>query len=110
MTSKRKDGDCIILYWDEMLPEYEVFKGHVSKEHVLPIIMFERDLPFLKKHDLVEISHKYGRWSIAQDEMGDPIQRFKEYDEPGRGRFKATLVKLSGYTYEEAVRYHNRNA
>lgn len=83
--SKYKDGELIVLYFEDYThPEY--VKGHVSIEEAQKVVGDYHG----KEKRVTEVNHTLAFWGAGQDEMGEPCQILYQRDEPGRGRFKVT--------------------
>lgn len=91
MASKKatRDGEYLSLYW-EMEPPYEVVRGHVSHAVAIDAVHYEGIEMTL---DNAESRHAYGRWEWSQDFQRAEFDRvFQDHADPGRGKFKVTLV------------------
>lgn len=91
MIKNRKDGDYIPLTWDGGPDAYYV-RGHIELPEALNIILSEE---FLGSIDDVETGrHVYARWSMQGDAPEGCSSVLREYEGPGRGRFKVTAFKV----------------
>ncbi len=79
------DGEYMDLAWDDS-PDAFYIKGHVSNEEGLLIL---QEQGVIGDRTIGQAKQIYGRWSM---EPGDDDNHhvLREYNNPGRGRFKIT--------------------
>ena len=88
--SRYTDGEYMFLIWDGS-PDAYYIKGHVNHEDGIDTLINEAAI---FPEDVAEIGHavhKYGRWSMQGDAPEGCNSVLREYNEPGRGRFKITV-------------------
>ena len=85
------DGEYMNLTWDGQ-PDAHYIKGHVSHEDGMETLLDEGVI----YEDIVigHARHIYGRWSTQGDAPEGVTQVLREYNKPGRGRFKITAFGL----------------
>ena len=86
--SRYNDGEYMPLLWDGQ-PDAFYIKGHVSTEDGWAILIEEEVVEGRKIGQAVQ---KYGRWSTEGD--SEWSQTLREYNKPGRGRFKITVFSI----------------
>ena len=84
---KYKDGDYIALVWENK-PEAYYIRGHIEMPEGINIILSEELIG--SPDNLGQGRHVYARWSMQGDAPEGCTCILREYDKPGRGRFKVT--------------------
>lgn len=88
-----KDGEYMNLVWDGS-PDAYFIRGHVSDGVGKLIIADEAYLDVDELKKLSKAEHRYGRWSCQGDNPEGCSQVLREYNGPGRGRFKITVFSV----------------
>lgn len=84
------DGEYMALMWDGS-PDAYYIRGHVNNEQGLETL---RDEEIIDDDMVIGYArHIYGRWSMEPGENGNH-HVLREYNNPGRGRFKITEFGL----------------
>ncbi len=87
--AKFEDGEYMNLIWDGS-PDAYYIKGHVSDKDGLEILA---DWGIGDEGEIIGTAQqKYGRWSTEGD--CEWSQTLREYNKPGRGRFKITVFNV----------------
>jgi hypothetical protein len=84
------DGEYITLVWDGQ-PDAHYFKGHISHEDGMTYLLEEEIID--EETIIGHARHIFGRWSMEPGE-NDNQHILREYNKPGRGRFKITEFGL----------------
>lgn len=88
-----RDGEYIELWFDDHVQDRDYLRGHVDMETAREAI---RTQCGLFDHEVLILVPKYARWEFPTESERDGLgfdMTFRSYDEPGRGRFKVTLVR-----------------
>ena len=110
---RAEEGEMIQLNWEGSTPEAFFVRGHVPpKDFMLELedqeVMetgFSRLIEVEGGREWVyqdavlilgPIMHRYARWSMEPGDDGDGHQVLRDYKDPGRGRFKVTMVDVLG--------------
>ena len=89
--SRYEDGEYMDLVWDGT-PDAYYIKGHVTNEDGLAIL---GDWGIVEP-SIGQAQQIYGRWSMDGD--NDGCQTLRDYNRPGRGRFKITVFATGIFT------------
>lgn len=90
-----RDGEFMELWFDDYVRDREYVRGHVDMETAREAIRTHNGLA---DHEELILVHKYARWEFPDDMEKNQLgfdMTFRPYEEPGRGRFKVTLVRRS---------------
>lgn len=92
------EGEYIPLIWDGK-PDAYYIKGHVSHEDGIKIL-FEGGI-IDDETEVGQAQHIYARWSTQGDAPQNVTQVLREYNKPGRGRFKVTMFGIGIFANPE---------
>ena len=85
--SRYTDGEYMNLTWDGQ-PDAQYIKGHVSHEDGMETLL---EAGAIYEDTVIgHARHIYGRWSTQGDAPEGVTHVLREYNKPGRGRFKIT--------------------
>lgn len=86
--SRYKHSEYISLYWEDM-PQYLYVAGHLDPVEARRIMMFETENQYV----IADPVPMYARFSMERRFDG-PGHILREYNEPGRGRFKIMCAEV----------------
>ena len=92
--SRYENGEYINLVWDGS-PDAYYIRGHISEEAALGVLEEQGEMVDgkLENGDAIGKSrHVYARWSMQGDAPDGCTSVLRDYKEPGRGRFKVTVL------------------
>ena len=87
---KTEHGEYINLIW-EYRPDALFVRGHIPPEAAKAKMLEYED-----SYTIAEPVEAWGRWSCEHTGDG-PRQVFRDYDEPGRGRFPVMRAEVLGW-------------
>ena len=106
MSKKQcRDGEYIPLYWESSTPDAYYIRGHVAESVALGVLEEQGEMVDGKLENGAAIGkaiHKYARWSTEGDAPDGCSRVLRDYKEPGRGRFKVTVLYTGIFAKEDS--------
>ena len=94
---KTKHGEYIPLVWDCGNPDAYYIRGHIDEQEALGVLEDEGEMLDGKLESgnaIGKARHVYARWSMQGDAPQGCTSVLREYNNPGRGRFKVTAFNV----------------
>ena len=106
MSKKQcRDGEYILLCWESNTPDAYYIRGHVAENVALCVLEEQGEMVDGKLESGAAIGkamHKYARWSMQGDAPDGCCCVLRDYKEPGRGRFKVTVLYTGIFAKEDS--------
>ena len=102
MSKRFKEGEYMYLVWDGR-PDAYYIRGHVEHAAGVDILIQAGAVDCEELRDeLGQAEHIYGRWSMQGDAPEGCSCVLREYNTPGRGRFKITKYGVGIFAKKES--------